>query len=824
MSRPARAATGTDAGAAAGAGAIAPRRWRAAAIELSWACYARCYWGWTNTERTKIDPVRLRRQPSSLNGKGLKVNTVLRGGSVYRAAFLARAGSSYGYAASAAGHIDSWRSRELPVLVRPAEAQRCADGEQGIVYLDHAGAALPLASQLRAVAEDCTTRPLGNPHSAGPAAGAASAELDRARSLVLAHFCGSHAPDWEVIWTAGATASLRLVAEHFQFCGRSALLMPSACHTSCNLTGDVSDIRAASAGLAQLGTGTWWLMLDAAKAAATGPLHLHASGAALCAVSFYKLFGSPTGLGTPPARRSLPRALLVRRDALRLLRKDSRHGYFGGGSVAAALPHPLSSPPAAPPHAPRDDQNADGTAHYLGVAALARGFEVLEAVGGPAAIAAHTRALAAELRSRLRSLRHADGRRAVVLYGAWAGGEGGAGEGRAGEGGAEGAVRTSLGGPTVAFNVVRHDGSVVGYAEADVLDAVRAGKQCGDERDVLGGRPTGVVRASLGKDSSWEDVDALLSFLHETFVLVPAERTSSADAADAEADPRPAAPCRVLELFVHPLKSCGGMRVRRWPLDPLSGRLLYDREWGLAGTLLRSTAHPRLALLRPELDLAAGLLTESLTLCGEECYGAAVGGPEAALWFERAVGVPCRLVRCSRARGPPLAGGGAASIGFANEAPLLLVSQESVETLSSALRREGERPVGARSFRPNIVVGAPRASPGGTRPEAPLLSAAASGAEDGWTALRVGGLRLRVAGPCARCSMVEVDPASGARHGSVLRTLATYRRSHARINFGVFCELERAAAERAGGTERMFVEEGDEVEPVARSPASPTTP
>ena len=199
--------------------------------------------------------------------------------------------------------------------------------------------------------------------------------------------------------------------------------------------------------------------------------------------------------------------------------------------MAAALPHPLSSPPAAPPHAPRDDQNgcggggsdaggsdaggsdgsdgggagvcsgsgsgrgggggetgpatffnppkhaavdalADGTAHYLGVAALARGFEVLEAVGGPAAIAAHTRALAAELRSRLRSLRHADGRRAVVLYGAWAGGEGGAGEGGAGEGGAEGAVRTSLGGPTVAFNVVRHDGSVVGYAEVGKLAAL----------------------------------------------------------------------------------------------------------------------------------------------------------------------------------------------------------------------------------------------------------------------------------------------------------------------------------------------------------------
>ena len=40
MSRPARAAAGTDAGAAAGVRAIAPRRWRAA-IELSWACYPR---------------------------------------------------------------------------------------------------------------------------------------------------------------------------------------------------------------------------------------------------------------------------------------------------------------------------------------------------------------------------------------------------------------------------------------------------------------------------------------------------------------------------------------------------------------------------------------------------------------------------------------------------------------------------------------------------------------------------------------------------------------------------------------------------------------
>jgi hypothetical protein len=44
--------------------------------------------------------------------------------------------------------------------------------------------------------------------------------------------------------------------------------------------------------------------------------------------------------------------------------------------------------------------------------------------------------------------------------------------------------------------------------------------------------------------------------------------------------------------------------------------------------------------------------------------------------------------------------------------------------------------------------------------------------------------------------MVELDPSSGARHGSVLRTLASYRRSHAKIDFGVFCEV---AARGQGG-------------------------
>ena len=74
-----------------------------------------------------------------------------------------------------------------------------------------------------------------------------------------------------------------------------------------------------------------------------------------------------------------------------------------------------------------------------------------------------------------------------------------------------------------------------------------------------------------------------------------------------------------------------------------------------------------------------------------------------------------------------------------------------------------------------------------------------------------GAVALRVAGPCSRCSMVEIDPSSGAKHGAVLRALARHHRERARLLFGVFC-APRAAAER-----RQLVElrEGTEVVPLA---------
>jgi molybdenum cofactor sulfurtransferase len=65
---------------------------------------------------------------------------------------------------------------------------------------------------------------------------------------------------------------------------------------------------------------TYLVVLDAAAYAATHALDLSAVQPDFVPVSFYKLFGYPTGLG----------ALLVRKEAARQLNKV----YFGGGRCA----------------------------------------------------------------------------------------------------------------------------------------------------------------------------------------------------------------------------------------------------------------------------------------------------------------------------------------------------------------------------------------------------------------------------------------------------------------------------------------------------------
>lgn len=85
---------------------------------------------------------------------------------------------------------------------------------------------------------------------------------------------------------------------------------------------DLSSGKVCVSGLEDL-PGSWMVVLDAASYVSTSHLDLTSSPAHFVALSFYKMFGFPTGLG----------ALLVRSDCAHLLKKD----YYGGGTVLATV-------------------------------------------------------------------------------------------------------------------------------------------------------------------------------------------------------------------------------------------------------------------------------------------------------------------------------------------------------------------------------------------------------------------------------------------------------------------------------------------------------
>ncbi|VEU34497.1 unnamed protein product [Pseudo-nitzschia multistriata] len=595
---------------------------------------------------------------------------------------------------------------------------------------------------------------------------------------------------------------------------RHLLVFPS----ECNFGGDRPDAKSILAAARKSG---WHTMLDIAKHAATDEVRLNQLDPDFAALSFYKLFGHPTGLG----------ALLVRRPSVEVLLEASTVGgghYQGGGSVDLVLPFRGYTVPK-----PGLASLASGTCHFRGIADLSHGFDALERLGGMPAVHRHAVSLAGELARRLSEMRHANGRMVVRIYGAWAG--------RGGE------HRQNNGiGPTVALNVVRSDGSPVGYSEVSKLASLHrppiqlrtgcfcnpgacqralgvgeetalehyrtTGHVCGDHIDLDGGTPTGAVRVSFGKDSLWEDMDVFVRFLETTFRNHNPETSPVVTGGNAPGHCEPKSgpeesKVSVSELYLFPIKSCAAQRAPKWPLVLPSGKLRYDREFALvdrSGTVLRLQKHPKLGLVSPVVDLEAGTMTVSapgcedlvvglsetlyhggenaVRVCGDTCGGRVWGDASVSDWFASFLGIECWLARYDSSlatdrviKDRP---------GFSNEQPILLVSESAVATLNGVLSEQDQPPCTAKRFRANIVVKGHT-----TRGGHPASDRCHGHAEDEWKTVRLSRnhrLEFSVEGDCPRCAMVDYDPETGQK-GKTLRALASYRRrNNGRIVFGIF--------------------------------------
>jgi molybdenum cofactor sulfurtransferase len=338
----------------------------------------------------------------------------------------------------------------------------------GSVYLDYTGSGLYPESQLRAHEEFLEHHVLGNPHSANPASAVATKIVDDARQDVL-DFFGADRKDYTVVFSANATAAIKLVAESFPFAAGSTFCLLADNHNSVNGIREYAQ-RAGAVTVylpldeeLRLATGTtipvakgapslfafpaqsnfsgvrhplelveeakaagYDVLLDAAAFVPTERLDLGEVRADFTCVSFYKMFGFPTGLG----------ALIARREALARLRRP----WFAGGTVdfvsVESRVHRLLRGAGG---------FEDGTLNFLGIAALPGGLAFLRGVGMDRA-ARRVKGLTARLLSILRSARYPSGEAAVRIYGP---------------------TSTSARGGTVAFNLVDRSGAPVPYGEVE---------------------------------------------------------------------------------------------------------------------------------------------------------------------------------------------------------------------------------------------------------------------------------------------------------------------------------------------------------------------
>jgi molybdenum cofactor sulfurtransferase len=427
---------------------------------------------------------------------------------------------------------------------------------QGHVYLDYTGGGLYAEAQLRDHMALLCDGIFGNPHSKNLTSLAMTQLVEQTRDYVLQYFNAS--PDeYMVIFTQNSTGALKLIGESYPFGPGDNYLLTFDNHNSVNGIREFArakgaavtyvpivppDLRAdednlarvlktASKGknnlfaypaqsnftgmqhplewIAEAQAKGWDVLLDAASFAPTNRLDLSRWHPDFVDISFYKIFGYPTGTG----------CLLVRKTAAQKLRRP----WYAGGTITfssvVAFDHYLTPGPAG---------FEDGTVNYLSLPAVEIGLKWIESIGIDLI---HTRVmcLTGWLIDQLLALRHSNGQPLIQLYGP---------------------PNTDQRGGTIQVNFFNRDSRLIDCNEVEKLAnekriSLRAGCHCnpgarevalgftrGDlevcfrdkERmtfeqflHVIDGKTTGALRASIGLATNFADVYKYVQFA-ETFV------------------------------------------------------------------------------------------------------------------------------------------------------------------------------------------------------------------------------------------------------------------------------------------------------------------
>lgn len=253
---------------------------------------------------------------------------------------------------------------------------------------------------------------------------------------------------------------------------------------------------------------------------------------------------------------------------------------------------------------------------------------------------------------------------------------------------------------------------------------------------------------------------------------------------------------RIHSLHVYPVKSCAGLSLT----DALviETGLEFDRTWMVVdaqGSFVTQRQLPRMALVQVELNTfemvlrAPGMPALHVALdtvekptrvhIWKDTVPAYDLGELCAQWFSDFLGQPLRLVRHNAAHkrlsDPAWTGPLPAENAFSDGFPLLVTSVAALDDLNELLEAAGQAPVTMERFRPNIV-----------------LDDLEAHGEDFLDEIHfdtpVGPVRLKLVKPCPRCTIPDVDPATGETSPAVGDALRSYRadeRLAGKITFGM---------------------------------------
>lgn len=320
------------------------------------------------------------------------------------------------------------------------EFKRIADCGQ--TYLDFTGGNLYPQSLLDKHFDMLKKNVLGNPHSTNPSSKLATQLVDEARQKVLDFF---HAKDYYCVFTSNASGALKIVGESYPFHDDGVYVLLSDNHNSVNgireyckerggdfeyapihyenlqmdekamgkllakhqlkknkllafpAQSNVSGVKHDLTWIQKAQDLGWDVLLDAAAFVPTSKLDLKEVQPDFVSVSFYKIFGYPTGIG----------CLLIKKNKFDKLHKH----WFAGGTVTLvsvnSQHHFLAK---------NHERFENGTVNYLDIPAITLGLEFIESIGIEK-ITERMESLTCYLAEKLKNIQHSNGNPIIKIFG-----------------------------------------------------------------------------------------------------------------------------------------------------------------------------------------------------------------------------------------------------------------------------------------------------------------------------------------------------------------------------------------------------------------------